>query len=198
MKKPIRIFVLFLATTFVSCSTTIKQDKLDCENHNFVVGRATNFGYQDYKKVLVRKGKKKWYEIRRLDNGKGSFLLDPDYKRQGIDTNKSYVRGVALPKDILEDALNIPCLTSYEIRKNPRKAWEIWAPARKAAVRLRYGNIEKKERIVDLGPGSGPRSNGVVIDLAEGTKREFGFYDKNINVYGFSYQLIPDYFKNTD
>jgi hypothetical protein len=128
-------------------------------------GLATNFGYNDSE-----------------DNGRGSPLLDPS-NGSGINTNNPTIQGVALPKDVIENALGIPSGSTK---------WREWAPARNAAVYVYDTNNPNKHIIVplvDIGPGSGPRSRGVVIDETHAVNQYFGG-DGNRG-----YRIIPDYYK---
>ncbi|MFA6338474.1 MAG: hypothetical protein WCW87_00210 [Candidatus Paceibacterota bacterium] len=157
-----------------------KSEQIIKNNDEYTYGRATNFGFEDPK-----------------DLGIGSFVFNREFSPyKGVNTNKSDIKGVALPQIVIEKKLGIPHLTENQMAADREKTWKIWETGRMAGVEVIHIPTGKKlvVPIVDFGPGFIPQKLGVVIDLAEGTKRDFGFTQRFMNESGFKYRIIPNYF----
>ncbi len=88
--------------------------------------------------------------------------MDSGYGRWGDRTNNTTLNGVALPREVLAGLFG------------PGGAGDKnWHGRMIEVVNTLTGAVAKLP-IVDIGPGKGPQSRGVVIDLTEGAKRLLG------------------------
>lgn len=127
-----------------------------------ITGKGTNFGYNDSQ-----------------DSGVGSPLLG-NGNGYGVSTNNDSLYGVALPQQVIQQALGIPAGdTNYSD----------WAVARNAGVQVTDGTNTYIVPIVDIGPGAGPISQGVVIDQTYAL-------DNALSGSTVTYKVIKDYYVN--
>ncbi len=127
----------------------------------WITGKATNFGYNDSQ-----------------DNGRGSPLLDQT-NGAGINTNNTSIYGVAIPESVIQQEFGI----------SDRK-WSSYSEVRKAGVMVTNGTKTTVVPIVDLGPGAGPISKGVVIDETYALNQSMGGDGQR------SYKIIKNYYPN--
>jgi len=162
-------------TTGTGVPSPVTGSAADLQNGGTISGLATNFGYNDPE-----------------DNGRGTPLLDPSHSG-GVVTNDPNVMGVAIPASVLEQVLGVPPI-------NSNTTFSSWAPARNAAVEISSGSgAPVYVPIVDVGPGSGPQSKGVVVDETYGLYQKLGGNgaktasnpsgDQNI-----TYRIVPNYY----
>ncbi len=131
-----------------------------------VTGKATNFGYNDSE-----------------DSGYGSPLVG-DGKGGMVATNNTNIRGVALPREVLENFFQIP--------KGSTK-YSDWEGVRRAAVEVTNSSGKREVvPIVDIGPGIIPVSRGVVIDETKAVNQNMGGDGQR------TYRIVPNYYQNED
>jgi peptidoglycan hydrolase-like protein with peptidoglycan-binding domain len=111
----------------------------------------------------------------RQDSGRGTPLLNPAGPRSGLNTNYASCVGAALPIEIIAKEWDIEPIRY--VRGKAIWSWEDFRGPRMAGLQLQHpvtGRWLDPVPLKDVGPGKGPQSRGVEVDLCAGTNRAIG------------------------